>query len=152
MSNKNNHFPWQKPIISVQSYGKGIYLPQLWVSFFANCSNVSPGLPCLMKNRPAWLTFCKQCRELRFIYMHLWRRLGIVQASLASALALRKRLDNFARFFVSSPARQPPKPHARKHFLYAFFYPEKPFSLSFLFLFNYISNIYGWMVWGANLS
>ena len=76
-----------------------------------------------------------------FIYMHLWRRLGIVQASLASALALRKRLDNFARFFFTCPARQTPKPHAKKHFLYAFFYPQKPFSLSALLLFNYISNI-----------
>ena len=35
-------FPWQKPLISVQSYGKGIYLPQLCVSFFANRGNVRP--------------------------------------------------------------------------------------------------------------
>ena len=29
-------------------------------------------------------------------------------------------------FYLTIPARHTPKPHAKKHFLYAFFIPEKP--------------------------
>ncbi|MGN1241182.1 MAG: hypothetical protein ACI4T7_01715 [Alloprevotella sp.] len=65
MSNKKIRFPWQKPIISVQSYGKGIYLPQISASFFANCSNVSPKLSYLHTNRPTQLSFCKQYQSDR---------------------------------------------------------------------------------------
>ena len=47
---------------------------------------------------------CKPFSNEGFIYMHLWRRLGIAQASLTSALALHKRSFTTDVLFTFSAA------------------------------------------------
>ena len=37
-----------------------------------------------------------------------------------------RKFTRVAAFYVTIPARQTPKPHAKKHFLYAFLSPKNP--------------------------
>ena len=87
-------FPWQKPLISVQSYGKGIYLRQLCVSFFTNRGNVSPKLRYLHTNHPTLLSFCKPPIVLACAFANPWHnaaRFGITGKKAYLCLSKRGR-------------------------------------------------------------
>ena len=102
-------FPWQKPLISVQSYGKGIYLPQLCVSFFANRGNVSPKLRYLHTNRPTLLSFCKPPVALACAFANPWHnaaRFGITGKKAYLCLSKKRKgagLSSFRVFGANYP-------------------------------------------------
>ena len=58
----------------------------------------------------------------------------------------------FTLFYVTSPAVRCRSRMQKKHFLYAFFYPKKPFNPTVLRISICILEEYGWMVWSAKQS